>query len=155
VSNKVTVWAIVNSIFCVNFPTENSTVLLYRFYTLLRMIGVDDFWGWWCSTVLRVRGSEMHFLWTTNWHMVHMKGEHSSPSVPHALQVKEINLSESGFSRRLNWCSCRMHCTWTSWSSLSDSHVLEKHTRQYKHTLMQIHFRILYSSLRKYSYMAK
>jgi hypothetical protein len=42
VSNKVTVWAIVNSIFCVNFPTENSTVLLYRFDTLLRMIGVDD-----------------------------------------------------------------------------------------------------------------
>ena len=42
VCNKVTVWAIVNSVFCVNFPTANSTVLVYRFDTLLRMIGVDD-----------------------------------------------------------------------------------------------------------------
>jgi hypothetical protein len=42
VRNKVTVRAIVNSVFCVNFPTANSTVLVYRFDALLRMICVDD-----------------------------------------------------------------------------------------------------------------
>jgi hypothetical protein len=42
VCNEVTVWAIVNSVFCVNFPTANSTVLVYRFDAFLRMIGVDD-----------------------------------------------------------------------------------------------------------------
>jgi hypothetical protein len=42
VCNKLTVWAIVNSVFCVNFPTAYSTVLVYRFDALLRMIGVDN-----------------------------------------------------------------------------------------------------------------
>ena len=42
VGNEVTVWAIVNSVFWVNFPTANSTVLVYRFDALLMLIRVDD-----------------------------------------------------------------------------------------------------------------
>jgi hypothetical protein len=42
VSNELTVWAIVNSVFCVNFPITNSTVLVYRFDALLMLICEDD-----------------------------------------------------------------------------------------------------------------
>jgi hypothetical protein len=40
VCNEVTVWATVNSVFWVNFPTANSTVLVYRFDALLMLICV-------------------------------------------------------------------------------------------------------------------